>query len=225
MEEKNESKVSLTTAILFFALIVIIIGMALVYAGLEKKHDEEKLALQEQINNLQGTLNIISTTVNNTTQNTVTETNNATNFSNDEIKNALQNYLDLVGALQGSPEALLVKLGFTNYQEGQGDANNNYYAKTNIKYSEFKTKMLNYVTEQLFEKEFIYNFKNVDGYLYFRDVGASGMEFEVKSITRQGNNSYIANVDNIHFDGSREQETMEFHIDNYNGKCVISYCD
>lgn len=120
-----------------------------------------------------------------------------------------------------------MNLGLTNSGANTEKANNNYI-KTNIKYSEYKSKMLNYMTEKWFEDNFTKNFKSVDGYLYYLDGGATGMTFEVKSITLKGdysNLNYIANVNNIHIDESREQENIEFHIENYNGKCVISYCD
>ena len=54
------------------------------------------------------------------------------------------------------------------------------------------------------------------------------MEFEVESIAVKGDYSdfsYIANVYNIHLDGSKDLENIEFHVTNYNGKCVITYCD
>lgn len=54
------------------------------------------------------------------------------------------------------------------------------------------------------------------------------MEFEVKDITIKGDYSplaYIAKVYEIHFDDSKDLNNIEFHIENNNGKCVISYCD
>ena len=155
------------------------------------------------------------------------ENGEKTEEKDEEIKNAIQNYLDLVGAREGSPEGLLVKLGLTNFGANTEKADDNYI-KTNIKYSDYKAKMLNYMTEQWFENNFTKLFKNVNGYLYYFDGGATGLEYEVKSVTIKGDYSdlnYIANVDNIHLDDSREQLNIEFHIENNNGKCVISYCD
>lgn len=50
MEEKN-GKVTLTTAILFFLLIIIIVGVALIYVGLTEKHNAEKVELQNNLQN------------------------------------------------------------------------------------------------------------------------------------------------------------------------------
>ena len=244
MEEKKAIKISLSTFLLILAIIVIIIMGYFIY----KLNNDKELAnnkviqlnnqvsgLENTVNNLQGTISDISNTIikandsveTNLNSNTQTNTSVSKTFSNDEIKNAIQNYLDLSGALAGSPEGLLVKLGLTNFGANTEKSDNNYI-KTNIKYSEYKTKMLNHMTEQWFENNFTQLFKNVNGYLYYFDGGATGMTFEVKSITIKGDYSdlsYIANIDNIHIDDSREQENIEFHIENYNGKCVISYCD
>lgn len=244
MEEKQGIKISLSTFFLILSILVIIVMTYYIY----KLNNDKKLAndkvielnnqvngLESTVNNLQGTISDISNTITNanssietnSNSNTQTNTNVTKTFSNDEIKKAIQNYLDLVGAREGSPEGLLVKLGLTNFGANTEKADNNYI-KTNIKYSEYKAKMLNYMTEQWFENNFTNFFKNVNGYLYFFDGGATGMAFEVKSITLKGDYSdvnYIANVDNIHIDDSKEQENIEFHIENYNGICVISYCD
>ena len=252
MEKKDAVKISLSTFFLILAIVVIVIMAYFIY----KLNNDKQLAnnkvtelnnqvggLESTVNDLKGTISDISNTIsksnssNETKSNKGTQTNSNSNtptnasvtksFSNDEIKNAIQNYLDLVGASEGSPEGLLVKLGLTSFGENTENADNNYI-KTNIKYSEYKAKMLNYMTEKWFENNFTKFFKNVNGYLYYANVGATGMEYEVKSITIKGDysdSSYIANVDNIYLDDSREQENIEFHIENYNGKCVISYCD
>ena len=243
MEEKKVTKISLSIFLLILSIIVIIVMAYFIY----KLNNDKQLAnnkvtelnkqvsgLESTANNLQGTISDISNTINNSTEtkadsnsNTQINESGKKTFSNDEIKNAIQNYLELVGAREGSPEGLLVKLGLTNFGTNTEKADNNYI-KTNIKYADYKTKMLNYVTEQWFENNFTKSFKNVNGYLYYFDGGATGLEYEVKSITIKGDYSdlnYIANVDNIHLDDSREQLNIEFHIENNNGKCVISYCD
>lgn len=252
MEEKNVTKISLSTFLLILSIIVIIVmAYFIVKLNNDKQLANNKVTelnkqvsgLESTVNNLQGTISDISNTItksnsstetkNDSNAETSTNSNNQTNasekktFSNAEIKNAIQNYLDLVGAREGSPEGLLVKIGLTTFGANTEKADNNYI-KTNIKYSDYKAKMLNYMTAQWFENNFTKSFKNVNGYLYYFDGGATGLEYEVKSVTIKGDYSdlnYIANVDNIHLDDSREQLNIEFHIENYNGKCVISYCD
>ena len=137
-----------------------------------------------------------------------TSNKNTTNkFTNTQIKKSIQNYLDLLGTLTGSPEGMLVKIGLFD-------------------------KMLNYVTEELFDKEFSgknpYTVKKVDGYLYYFDGGATGEEYKVKDITIKGDYSdtaYIAQVYKTYPDYSKDLKNIAFHIDSNNGKCVIDYCD
>ncbi len=252
MEEKKVTKISLSTVLLILSIIVIIVMAYFIY----KLNNDKQLAnnkvtelnkqvsgLESTVNNLQGTISDISNTITQSNSNTETKNNSSAEttsnsntqnnasgkktFSNDEIKNAIQNYLDLVTAREGSPEGLLVKLGLTNFGTNTEKADNNYI-KTNIKYSDYKAKMLNYMTEQWFEKNFTKHLKDVNGYLYFDDVGASGEKTEVESISIKGDYSdlsYIAHVFDVHFDDSKESRNIEFHIENYNDKCVISYCD
>lgn len=239
--EKKAIKVSLSTFFLIIAIIAIIV--IITYICIEKSKSDKEISvletnakdMQSTIDNLQGKINSISSTINsNTTSNNndsqINKTNNAENkFSNEEIKKSLQNYLDLVGAKEGTSLNLLVKLGLCNLNDyDKVKTSNDNYVKTNIKYSDYKEKMLNYVTEEWFNTKFKEGYKEKDGVLYYFNGGATGMEFEVKSITIKGAYSdfaYIAEVYNIHIDGSKELENKEFNITNNNGKCVINYCD
>lgn len=242
MENKKSIKISLSTFFLILAVLVIIFMACYIYV--EKTNANNEIAtlktnaveMQKTINNLQEKIDIISSTINSNTSGEInnsqvnnTSSNKEIKFSDDEIKKSLQNYLDLVGTREGSPLGMLVKLGLCNY----GDYDNvnrtdDNYVKTNIKYSDYKEKMLDYITEEWFNTKFKDSYKEKDEILYYFDGGATGMEFEVKDITIKGDYSalaYIAEVYDIHLDGSKELNNVEFHIANNNGKCVISYCD
>ena len=253
MEEKENIKIRLSTLFLIFALIVIVImGYCVYKLYKDKEAAKSNLAelnsqiseLDSTINNLQGTINNISDIINNSNENTEIKpsSNEKTNenlskiFSEAEIKNSIQNYLDLIGTRDGTPEQVIVDLGLMSRTGVYTDRTNDNFIRTDIKYSEFKNKILDYMTYEWFEDKFniVYNktaFKNIDEYLYFYDGGASGMDFEVKSVTLKGDYSdsvYIANVEFQEGEiGVSEWPVVdvEFHISNYNGKCVISYCD
>lgn len=159
------------------------------------------------------------------TDNTVKEEQKG--FSENEIKNSLQSYLDLIGVREGAPAAMLKKLNLMK-EEPNNNPDNDNYKKTNIKWSDFKAAMENYVTKEWFETNCKKWFKEGNGLVYYFDGGATGLEFKVESITLKGDYSnlrYIAKVNNIAIDGSKEVENVEFAIENINGKCVISYCD
>lgn len=242
MEEKKTVRINLSKFFLILAIIVIIILGYFIY----KLYNDNKAAnikvielnnqiieLESTVHDLQETINNISNLINGYNENIETElnSNDMTNtstlqiFSNDEIKNALQNYLDLVGTQEGSPEELLIKLGLTSYGSNT-EILDNGYIKTNIKYSEYKYKMLNYMTEQTFENHFTNYFKDINGYLYYLSGGATGTLTVVDSIEAKGDYSsstYIADVHSVNDDGSKEQYSFEFHISNYNGNCVIDF--
>ncbi len=200
--------------------------------------EKNAVEMQNTIDNLQDKINTISNTINSNTseENNNTQVNdnntassNEVKFSDDEIKKSLQNYLDLVGTREGSPIGLLVKLGLCNYSDYENaNRTDDNYIKTNIKYSSYKEKMLEYVTEEWFNTKFKDGYKEKNGILYYFDGGATGMEFEVKDIALKGDYSeqaYIAQVYDIHLDETKELNNVEFHIANNKGKCVISYCD
>ena len=245
MEEKKTVKKKLPIVFLILAILVIMaMGYFICKLYQEKETANAKAGeltqqvsklegtvenLQEEIDHFSDTTNTTDNTeeaVETTVENTVpTNTNANQTFSTDEIKTALQNFLDLSGVLDGSPEGLLVYLGLTTYGVNQ-EIGEDYYIKTDISYSEYKNKMLQYMTEEMFEEDFTVNYKNVNGILYFFYGGGSGTIFEVESIRINENGpGYIANVYNVHFDDSREQETFEFQISDYNGNCVISHCE
>lgn len=224
---ENKKSFLPTILVIFILLLITLAGYIVYNLYLQNKNLEESLnRLEEKVDSI----SVISNSNTNAELNSSTSNDNLdldVIFSNDEIKTAIQNYLDLIGAAAGSPENLLVKLGLTSFNQ-YTDRTDDNYIKTNIKYSDYKNKMLNYMTEQWFENNFTNYHKNVNGSLYFFDGGATGMNFDVESVSLKGDysdSSYIANVYNIHMDDSKELEHIEFHIENYNGKCVISYCD
>lgn len=178
-----------------------------------KKDDEDKEENKEEDSNSSSTDNIVK--------------EEQKGFSENEIKNSLQSYLDLIGVREGAPSEMLKKLNLMK-EEPNNDPDNDNYKKTNIKWSDFKVAMENYVTKEWFETNCTKGFKEVNGLVYYFDGGATGLEYKVESITLKGDYSdliYIAKVNNIAIDGSKEVENVEFAIENINGKCVISYCD
>ena len=92
MEGKEPIKVSLSTVLLIIAIIVIILMG--VFIGFLYKQNIEKLNLN---NNSTNTENAILET----------EKTNEISFNESEVKEALKNYLNLSGAYQGEPYAVL----------------------------------------------------------------------------------------------------------------------
>ena len=151
------------------------------------------------------------------------ENENQITFSNETVKSSLQKYLDLSGALAGSPRNLLVELGLLENNDTNGesvDVEGTPYITTNIKSSDFKNTMLKYVSEKCYEEEFTRWFKFFD-WVYYFDGGATGRSFEVVSISKISETEYTAKVNEIMIDDTKELKEYKFNISNYNGNCVI----
>ena len=207
MEEKKKVKLSLGTAICIFIIIVLLLaigGMAYYYNFVKKDS-----------NNLNAETKQVQTD----------KKEEKVEFSNSQIKEALQVYLELIGCQEGSPAALLEKLDLLD-----NISNNNItsdgYIKTDIKYSEYKNKLLNYMSEGCFNENFTSLYKNENGLLCYFDGGATGVETKVDSVELKSNteNTYVASVYDINLDDSKNYYSVEFTIDNKNGKCIIASC-
>ena len=246
MKEKKEKKIiklSLTTSILIFLLSILIAFFGgyfclknIVKKQYLKQFNNEQINIDnnksenKNIKKKYENVNVFKNRKNNKTEKKNND-NNIEEFSSEDIKLAIQNYLDLKGECDGSPEGMLIILNLIKENETK-EKNDDLFVKTNVKFSTFKDIMLNYVTEEMFEKKFARVYKNINGYLYYYDGGATGISFEVNDVYIKGDfsdnidNTYVAKTHNnkLYFE-SWEVEYIEFRIENSNGRCVISYCD
>lgn len=224
-------KSKILIAVVVLLLICVGVMGVLLY---KTNNDKKELAINEEVLNskiveleesetkLKEKMGIISNTINGSSS--ATDSTNST-FTDEEIEEAIQEYMTLMGILEGSPEAMLVKMGLIE-QNKYTEAGEDNFIKTDVKYEKFETKMFEYITEEFYAQDSALNskFKDVDGYLAFKNIGATGIGYTVKEITLKGDysdSSYIAKVENEF----GEEEDVEFHIADSNGKCVISYCD
>lgn len=235
MEEKKSIKISVITI-----LLIIVIAILTGYIYIEKRNSENKISslekdtkiMQDTIKDLQEKISQ-STTVSTTDKNIDEKNNNReVQFSNTEIKKAISDYLNIFVAW-GDTYEILYDLGLmkkNEYSDVAVTADN--YKKTNIKYSDFENAIEKYMTKEWFntyngdEKSWFW-FKNVDGLLYYYDSGLTGTEYVIEKVESKGDysdKSYIATGYSENVDGSKNEETIEFQIENNNGKCVISYC-
>ena len=175
----------------------------------------EKIESDDQTNN--------ESDVNNK-QNSNTETNET--YSNAEIKESFENYLKLRESMSGTNGYALVKMGLMNAEDDKMSSEK--YTKTNVKYDDFKSKMLEYMTEEWFNERFSNIYVNQDGYVAYLSGGMTGVEYELGEIRLKGGYSkevYIGDVYTVNIDGSKELSNVEFHFEKNNGKIVISYSD
>lgn len=237
MEKKKSIKLSVSAFFLLLAIIVIfIMGMFIVKLNVDKSEEIQKATeLQAQVNSLNGTINnlqekinTIAETVNSNTfiQNTTTN-NTSTSFTDDQIKTALANYLEL-DSHAGCAALLecLTEKGDLNYDSTKDTiSNEDGMNVTTIKFSDYKKAMLNYVSENEFEKNWTssqYISTNDDGYL-LRPQGGGGLRvYTIKSISKINDTTYSAKTSSVvNDDEYYEDDTFTFTIKSYNGKCVI----
>lgn len=218
MEEKELIKVKLSTVLLIIA-VAVIIAMGVIIGIMYKQSmtKENNVTNTENVALGENTININS--------------NTEKTFSEVEIKAKFQNFLNLFGAYQGNPYSVLEEMKKIT---GKNVINDEYpeaieYGEgsilpTNLKYSEFEEFMLNYMTEEFFNTDFADGYVNKDGDLYCKNIGATGIEYKVKSIEKENNSDtkYKSKVDMIYTDENKEEVNILFEIENNNGKCVIS---
>ena len=248
MEEKNATKISLSTFFLLLAIIAIIVmGLFIYKLNIDKNIEIQKSnELQSQISSLNETVNDLQGKINNISENNVAEntsktdnskdsneTNQNTNndkilYSNEQVKKALSDYLELRSYANVS--AILERLtekGELNYNHSKDKLiNNNTTILTNVKFSEYKKAMLNYVSEKEFERNWASTRllkEGDDGYLTKPEGGGGLRTYTIKSINQKSDLTYEAKTNYIIDDNKKDSgsEDFTFTIESYNGKCVI----
>lgn len=245
MNEKNITKISLSTFFLILAVIVIIVmGIFMYKTYNEKNIATEKVSdlngqvsnLKNTVDQLQGKINSISETINSNSSVPDTNTNNTSNnittsFTDEEVKTALANYLELKehAGCAAILECLTEK-GDLNYDKTKDNISSKDGVHiTNIKFDDYKKAMLKYVSENEFEKNWTspqYIDKNDDGYL-LRPEGGGGLRvYTIKNISKINDTTYLAKTSSVVGDNEYyEENNYTFTIKSYNGKCVIDYCN
>lgn len=241
MEEKKSIKISLKTYLISMFLMLLVIGILLGYilqtgekinkeitAKNDNKNIDESIVLEENKINTEKILYNESSV-----NEIVVEEIKKEEFTDDEIKTALESYLNIFHGY-GAQEQLLNSLDLMSYEEAQDyilDDDN--YKLTDIKYEEFENKIKEYTTIENFENlnenaKFVNpHFKNVNGYVAYFDGGWSGVEYIVNNVAIKGDYSdrrYVANYYTIEGELESNGTTLEFDIENNSGKCIISNC-
>ncbi len=252
--KKESIKVNLSNVFLIIIIILLCFVITyLIFKNNELRNNENILQNTDIITGNTSIIsenNIVNNNNNNTSNNKNNTSNNKNNTSNNknniisdsisninavdnntnrqhnnildsEAEKCIQNYLDLLGTFYGDTESMLTKLGIDTNNSKQLDDN---LIKTNIKYSSFKEKIYDYMTERCFnsDSKFKDYFTEKDGYLCYIFRGATGAIYTLKSYTIN-NSKYIAQVV-FEQEESKTDCTFEFELVKNNGKVVIDYC-
>ena len=205
---KESKNIKLSTVIVIITIILIATAVIAV------------LLYNKKINN---------NNLNENNQNSISKTENK--ISESEIKDLLNNYLNIIGLMQGSPYSVLEEMKKVTGKDIKPEADveavtidGESLLPTNIKYSEFKEFMLNYMTEELFNSDFEKVYVNKDGELYCKNIGATGLEYEISSIEKvnESNTKYKAQINTVYSDTDKDEGITFFEIKEVNNKFVIS---
>ena len=198
MEEKKEIKVRLSTAISMVIIFVLIVALGVVYYFGFVADKKENVG-DEKVTNI--TENVVS--------NVATENVNKEDSKEDIAKKAkvsIEKYLELSGSCDAGSLYMLKDLGladrenFEEYESVTLDTTSYYneytYYKTDVKYDDFQTKMLKYMSKECMKEEFLQYVQEIDGMLYVVSTGGSGTYYTIKSmdLKSQKNNKYTYNV-------------------------------
>ncbi len=193
--------------------------------------------LQEKIDTISNNINSNNSVKNTPKTDTKTKNNNSTNddstskksksFTDKEVKKVFSDFLEL-GANAGCDNLLetLTKKGKLNYDPYKDTILDDGTVITTIKFSDYKKAMLNYVSENNFEKHWAsaqYFKKNSKGYLTKVQGGGGLRTYTINSIKKIDDSTYSAKTTAtlVDFDDSKEKENFTFKVTFYNGKCVI----
>ena len=156
----------------FIKILLIIIMIVLIMFGLIRRNN-----ISEKISS------------NNLNENTIItdNNNNSSVFTDEQVRVTLSNYLELL-ANENCDNLLqwLNENGKLNYDSSKNTILNDGTVITSIRFSDYKNAMLNYVSENEFERNWnltLYFNENSDGYLTKLQGGGAYCPYTIESIT------------------------------------------
>ena len=200
MDEKKSIKVGLGTVISIFIIILLVVTLILVYYLGFVKNNQEILRLKDEVNVLKENNNTISNEKESSekskdvTNNIIMENNNKTNELISKVDDATISGPGFIEAFK--------LLGLTKSTASLDDYEiityyGQEYYKTDVKYSDFKSRMLEYKSEENFEN---YNYMGSitvkDGLILLNISGTGGVDSKLIKfeLVSHDNNNYIFNT-------------------------------
>lgn len=197
----------------FIKILLIIIMIVLIMFGLIRRNN-----ISEKISS------------NNLNENTIITDNNNNSlvFTDEQVRVTLSNYLELL-ANENCDNLLqwLNENGKLNYDSSKNTILNDGTVITSIRFSNYKNAMLNYVSENEFERNWnltLYFNENSDGYLTKLQGGGAYCPYTIESITHNDDLNYIAKTyysNSYDYPITKYYKDFSFGIKSCNGNCVI----
>lgn len=200
--EKEPIKMNLTTLIIILMFVLLLIGVIIYYFATNtttgktvyedvamKKEKEEKYRKYVITDNEENIIaeNVIENTIiENTVINGPIEEKN---LNLEDAKKIITNYFSMLSTKGGNPKTFLEslkivnKFSFTKDEFITSKDGLAHLYKTNVKYLDYKVKMLESMTEKKFNEDFSEKFEEHNGYLYFEgDVTNTGNTYNFTNI-------------------------------------------
>lgn len=196
---KEKKKTTILTILLVIALIVIIFLGVIIF----KFNNESK-------NNNNSNNNKLTTTTKNITNEPTEE----------ELRKIISEFLIIDG--KGHTDSILnyLNIGYDESKEVYDEKSD--LIITNVKYDDFKNKMLNYMTKDYFNKEYGDKYiKDENGYIRKGQGGGEYPEYKINKITKIKDLSYTVDVTATDYNDKSINEIYEFTFKKYNNKLVV----
>ena len=232
MEEKKTIKVNLVTVLLILAIIGLVVMGVFMYKIINDKSAEENKAaeLQSQVDTLKATISQLQGKIetNSTVNNNTDKKNDNISFSEEQVKKAISEYLELyANANCGTPLDTLKEKGKISYDSSKNTMNtSNGEITTNVKFADYKKAMLNYVSESEFEKNWTSKIglkEDSNGYVTHGQLGGGLRTYTINTIAKTGNLTYSVKATSMVENDSttKSNESFTVVLKSYDGNCVI----
>lgn len=203
MEENKEIKVRLSTVIYLLIIIALVIVLGVTYYFGFVANKSENVEDEKVINT---TENIV--TENKTDnedikgeKNIVADKEEEQKLNEKKCKENFQKYLDIESTFASSSIDILEVLGFVDEYPDPDDyegiqyndakyTDMDYFLKTDIKYADYKEKMLQYMTLDCMEKNFYDYTRNNKGYLCVVSYGGTGSNPKIQKMKKNSSSEY-----------------------------------
>ena len=126
------------------------------------------------------------------------------NLSQDEIKKAIEDYLNIYNLYNNNVEKLLVSLNLTTQDKLSSNNSDELlldeFHQTDINYEDFKNEMLKYMTSEVFLEEFSDVVRSVNGKVYYSDYAVGSEDtYQIKEINidEDDSNYYVVKIHRI----------------------------
>ncbi len=232
--EKKKFSVPLVLLCLTIAIIIVMGIIIFRFYSDNKRVNEDLAKLQNQVSELEkeNTNAYTENALENSNENMADNQTDAENeITLEQAKKVAEDYLSLDAAL--GCDCLLEELTSKKVLEYNPEEDNvisDEEVITKVKFSDYKSAMLNYVSEKEFERSFRSNRiefrENEEGFLVKQQGGGGSVEHNIKEITKNDDGSYhvISEATLVDANDTKENREYDFTFILLNGKYVVDSC-